>query len=246
MIAGVFAGMYAVVKNVVAAVWNTVAILINFIYNFSQNKVAALKVLFLEWSEGVLAQVQTIIQALRSLTDHIPDIPIVTSGIEKVDDWLTKARNHAKDMAQTIKTEAGFEDLMPKMDFEDVNQTVEDVYNKIARFAEGFQEYMEDFDPFSGIQTTNDLLADVLKNVETTAKNTDKIEEKLERSKEDLEFLRTVANIKYGDKYIMPQVKVEMTNNNTIQKEMDLDGFFDRKVEEIGHLISMSAEGVHI
>ena len=82
--------------------------------------------------------------------------------------------------------------------------------------------------------------------METTAKNTDKIEGKLERSKEDLEFLRTVANIKYGDKYVMPQVKIEMTNNNTIQKEMDLDGFFDKKVEEMSNILQMSAEGVHI
>ena len=58
--------------------------------------------------------------------------------------------------------------------------------------------------------------------------------------------MRTVANIKYGDKYVMPQVKVEMTNNNNIQSEMDLDGFFDRKVEEMAQIINASAEGVHI
>ena len=68
----------------------------------------------------------------------------------------------------------------------------------------------------------------------------------LKRDKEDLEFIRMAANIKYGDKYVMPQVKVEMTNNNQIQSEMDLDGFFDRKIEEMGNLLSQSAEGVHI
>ncbi len=55
-----------------------------------------------------------------------------------------------------------------------------------------------------------------------------------------------MANIKYGDKYVMPQVKVEMTNNNNIQSDMDLDGFFDRKVEEMTQIINASAEGVHI
>ena len=68
----------------------------------------------------------------------------------------------------------------------------------------------------------------------------------MEMDKEDLEFIRTMANIKYGDKYIMPQVKIEMTNNNTIQNNMDLDGFFNKKVEEMANIVQMSAEGVHI
>ena len=37
-----------------------------------------------------------------------------------------------------------------------------------------------------------------------------------------------------------------MIYNNTIQKEMDLDGFFDKKVEEMSNILQMSAEGVHI
>ena len=108
------------------------------------------------------------------------------------------------------------------------------------------REYMEDFNPFEGVQGVNELLADILKNVQSSAEDTSKIADGLERDKEDLEFLRTVANIKYGDKYVMPQVKVEMTNNNNIQSDMDLDGFFDRKVEEMAQIITASAEGVHI
>ena len=55
-----------------------------------------------------------------------------------------------------------------------------------------------------------------------------------------------MANIKYGDKYVMPQVNIEMVNHNNIQSEMDLDGFFDKKVEEMANIVQMSAEGVHI
>lgn len=246
IIAGAFGALYAVVKNIVAAVWNTVAIVINFIYNFSQNKVAALKVLFLEWSEGVLAQIQTIVQAIRSLTDHIPNIPIVTSGIEKADDWLTNQRNKMKEMAENIKLEAGFEDLIPKMDFENVNDTAEEFYNKVAKFAGGIQEMLEDFDPFKGVSSIGDKMDELLKNVQNISQNTKEINDNLEMDKEDLNFLKTAANIKYGDKYVMPQVKIEMVNNNTIQKDMDLDNFFDKKVEEMSNILQMSAEGVHI
>lgn len=246
IIAGVIAGVYTVVRNTIANIWNVIATVGNTIYNFSKNGIDSIKVLFIDLANVILSEIQTIIQAIKSLTDHVPHIPIVTDGIEKFDGWLTKARTNLSELSRDIKNDMGYEEFFPKMEHKNVDETVDYIYHKVAGFGEGVKEFMENFDPWDGIETTNDLLADVLKNMETTAKNTDKIEGKLERSKEDLEFLRTVANIKYGDKYVMPQVKIEMTNNNTIQKEMDLDGFFDKKVEEMSNILQMSAEGVHI
>lgn len=246
LIAGAFGTMYAVIKNVVASVWNVVASVINFVYNFSKNKIAAIKVLVLDLVDCVLARIQTIVQAIRTITDHVPKIPIVTSGIEKADEWLTNERKKAEEMAGKIKLEAGFEDLLPKMEFENGKETAENFYKKAAGFADGIKDILEDFDPFKGVDSIGGKMEEILKNMQDISQNTKEIHDNLEMDKEDLKFLRTVANIKYGDKYVMPQVKIEMINNNTIQKEMDLDGFFDQKVEEMSNILQMSAEGVHI
>lgn len=246
VIAGAFAGLYAVVKNVVVGVWNKFADVSNFVYNFSKNKADAIKVLFYELADDVLASFQNVVQGILSVTSHIPKLSFVTEGLERADNFLTRHRNHAKEMSQNIKNGMDWEEFVPKLEYTNVNEFVEQVYTKIAGFGEGFKDFMQDFDPFKNIESTNDILAGVLKNTQNMAKNTDKIADGLQRDKEDLEFLRTVANIKYGDKYVMPQVKIEMVNNNNINSKIDLDGFFDKKVDEIATIIQTSAEGVHI
>ncbi len=246
IIASVFAGLFTVVKNAVVGVWNEIANVINFVYNFSKDTTSAIKVLLLDIADDIFASLQHIVQGFLSITRHIPKIPFVTEGLEKADAFLTKHRNNAQQMSQKIKNEMNWQELMPKLERTNVYDVMENVYLKVAGFGTGFKEFMKDFNPFEGVESTNDLLERILKNTQNMSKDTSSINDSLQMDKEDLEFLKTVANIKYGDKYVMPQVNIEMVNHNNIQSEMDLDGFFDKKVEEMANIVQMSAEGVHI
>jgi len=246
IIASVFAGLFTVVKNAVVGVWNEIANVINFVYNFSKDTTSAIKVLLLDMADDIFASLQHIVQGFLSITRHMPKIPFVTEGIEKADAFLTKHRNNAQQMSQKIKNEMNWQELMPKLERTNVYDVMENVYLKVAGFGTGFKEFMKDFNPFEGVESTNDLLERILKNTQNMSKDTSSINDSLQMDKEDLEFLKTVANIKYGDKYVMPQVNIEMVNHNNIQSEMDLDGFFDKKVEEMANIVQMSAEGVHI
>ncbi len=246
IIASVFAGLFTVVKNAVVGVWNEIANVINFVYNFSKDTTSAIKVLLLDMADDIFASLQHIVQGFLSITRHMPKIPFVTEGLEKADAFLTKHRNNAQQMSQKIKNEMNWQELMPKLERTNVYDVMENVYLKVAGFGTGFKEFMKDFNPFEGVESTNDLLERILKNTQNMSKDTSSINDSLQMDKEDLEFLKTVANIKYGDKYVMPQVNIEMINNNTIQNDMDLDGFFDKKVEEMANIVQMSAEGVHI
>lgn len=246
IIASVFAGLFTVVKNAVVGVWNEIANVINFVYNFSKDTTSAIKVLLLDMADDIFASLQHIVQGFLSITRHIPKIPFVTEGLEKADAFLTKHRNNAQQMSQKIKNEMNWQELMPKLERTNVYDVMENVYLKVAGFGTGFKEFMKDFNPFEGVESTNDLLERILKNTQNMSKDTSSINDSLQMDKEDLEFLKTVANIKYGDKYVMPQVNIEMVNHNNIQSEMDLDGFFDKKVEEMANIVQMSAEGVHI
>ena len=197
-------------------------------------------------ADDIFASLQHIVQGFLSITRHMPKIPFVTEGLEKADAFLTKHRNNAQQMSQKIKNEMNWQELMPKLERTNVYDVMENVYIKVAGFGTGFKEFMKDFNPFEGVESTNDLLERILKNTQNMSKDTSSINDSLQMDKEDLEFLKTVANIKYGDKYVMPQVNIEMVNHNNIQSEIDLDGFFDKKVEEMANIVQMSAEGVHI
>ena len=246
IIASVFAGLFTVVKNAVVGVWNEIANVINFVYNFSKDTTSAIKVLLLDMADDVFASLQHIVQGFLSITRHMPKIPFVTEGLEKADAFLTKHRNNAQQMSQKIKNEMNWQELMPKLERTNVYDVMENVYLKVAGFGTGFKEFMKDFNPFEGVESMNGLLEGILKNTQNMSKDTSSIKSNMEMDKEDLEFIRTMANIKYGDKYVMPQVNIKMVNHNNIQSEMDLDGFFDKKVEEMANIVQMSAEGVHI
>ena len=105
IIAGVIAGVYTVVRNTIANIWNVIATVGNTIYNFSKNGIDSIKVLFIDLANVILSEIQTIIQAIKSLTDHVPHIPIVTDGIEKFDGWLTKARTNLSELSRDIKND---------------------------------------------------------------------------------------------------------------------------------------------
>lgn len=246
IIAGVIGGFYAIVYNVFAGAWNVVATFVNFFGNVFKDPVASIKILFLELGNVILSLIQTVVQSLSELFRHIPSMSFVVEGLDKFDNWLSRTQNKANTLIDKIKNDMDYEEFLAPMEYKNVHETVAYFYDKAGAFEKGIKQYMEDFNPFEGVQGVNELLADILKNVQSSAEDTSKIADGLQRDDEDLEFLRTVANIKYGDKYVMPQVKVEMTNNNNIQSDMDLDGFFDKKVEEMTQIINASAEGVHI
>ena len=79
-----------------------------------------------------------------------------------------------------------------------------------------------------------------------TSKNTKKAADKLTASSTDLKYLREIASQKSVNRYTTAEIKVSMTNHNTINSEMDLDGISEHlrtKVEK--QMIEVAAKGVH-
>ena len=83
-------------------------------------------------------------------------------------------------------------------------------------------------------------------NTDKTAKNTKKAADKLTASSTDLKYLREIASQKSINRYTTAEIKVSMTNHNTVNSDMDLDGISEHlrtKVEE--QMIEAAAKGVH-
>ncbi len=78
------------------------------------------------------------------------------------------------------------------------------------------------------------------------ADNTKKIADTVEKSSDELEFLRKEAITKYSNQYMIPQVHVEMINHNAIQSDLDLDGIIDKMTDEVENALLISAEGVYL
>ena len=76
--------------------------------------------------------------------------------------------------------------------------------------------------------------------------NTKKMSDGLELSGEDLKWMRDLAERDHINKFTTAEIKVEMTNNNTITDSRDLDGLVDSLGEKVEEMLVATAEGVHV
>ena len=83
-------------------------------------------------------------------------------------------------------------------------------------------------------------------NAATTANNTGKINDAISSTEEDLKYLRDIAETETINRFTTAEIKVEMTNNNTINNEMDIDGVVDHLANGVNEAMEKAAEGTHI
>ena len=63
---------------------------------------------------------------------------------------------------------------------------------------------------------------------------------------EDLKYLRDIAERDVINRFTTAEIKVEMTNNNTVSSDADLDGIVDYLVTGVNEAMEKAAEGVHV
>lgn len=98
----------------------------------------------------------------------------------------------------------------------------------------------------TGSSTFNvDDFSGIADGVGDTAKNTDKMADAMELSAEDLKYLRQIAEMEWKKEYTTASIKVDMTNNNSINGESDLDGLVTKLTDKLYEELNVVANGVY-
>lgn len=84
------------------------------------------------------------------------------------------------------------------------------------------------------------------KNTKDTANNTAQILEELKATGENIEYLRDLAEREVINRYTTAEIKIDMTNNNNINNDMDVDGVMRKIADKLAEELDISEEGVHI
>lgn len=81
-------------------------------------------------------------------------------------------------------------------------------------------------------------------NIATTADNTGKMADSVHISDEDLKYIRDIAEKEAINRFTTAEIKVDMTNYNTVNSAQDLDGIVNILRDAVEEQMSVSAEGV--
>lgn len=81
------------------------------------------------------------------------------------------------------------------------------------------------------------------KHAKDTAKNTKKIADNTEATIDDIRYLRELTEREAINRYTTASINIDMYNQNTISKDVDLDGIVDRLGEKVQERLSISTDG---
>lgn len=112
--------------------------------------------------------------------------------------------------------------------------------------AAGIEEKWDAFknggtDAITEATTMNDIAA----NTGNTAAGVDKLSKSVDISNEQLQYMRDLAEQETVNRYTTAEIKVDMTNNNNISSDVDIDGFIEKIAVGVNEAMKISAEGVH-
>ncbi|HBF0844960.1 TPA: tape measure protein [Clostridioides difficile] len=90
----------------------------------------------------------------------------------------------------------------------------------------------------------NSPLNDAAKGAKDTAGNTAKMAKTMDKSQEDLKYLRDIAEQETINRFTGVNIKIDMNNTNNISKDTDVDGIVNVLTEKLNDAMLVSAEGI--
>ncbi|MEA5057156.1 MAG: hypothetical protein VB047_06320 [Anaerotignum propionicum] len=233
IIAGAFAVLGAGIFNIIAFIWNIVAIFVNFLFNVFQDPIAAIKTLFYDLAINVIGFIRKIAEGIEALLNKIPGLEIdITSNLDGLLSELEKK-------SQDVKDKAGFEDVMQTLDYKDYSNAFNSGYYKGEQLQNTYGGI------FSGSSAGDGGMDQLLQNTANTATNTGTMTDNMEISQEDIRYLRDISERDAINRFTTAQVSVDFKNEATINSDMDIDGVMNKFTDVLREAIFTQAEEVH-
>jgi hypothetical protein len=203
-----------------------------------------------------------------SLLNKIPGINIGKvggSGLDKIDSYVGSMKDFQKTMKAPVRPD---KIIAERPDFINPNDNFKKGYDIGAKWEQGIKDKFDInkmgeeardklglgdlFDDKYGLNNLNNGLGGANnpltggnKADKETAANTAKMAKTMEATQEDLKYLRDIAEQNTINNSTI-EVKVDITNHNTINNDLDLDGVVDKLNTEIQEKVAMEAEGLYI
>ena len=225
----------------------------NFFGNLFNDPIGAIVHLFGDMADAVLGILESIAKAIDKVFGS--DLASAVSG------W----RSGLDGMVESVANEYGngsYEQIMDGLNLSSEDLGLKrwsygDAWDSGYSFGEGIDDSVSNiFGGYDGIGSGvgSDLglgdyggydASQIPSHIADTAGNTGSIADSMEITSEDLKYLRDIAETEAINRFTTAEIKVEMTNNNSVSSDMDLDGIVDYLAIGVTEAMEKAAEGVH-
>lgn len=240
-IGNIFVALWNLVVDVFVLIYNLVTEVANFIGNVFTDPIGAVCRLFFGLADTVLG----ILQALASAIDAIFGSNLAGS----VQGWRDSLGGWVDE------TFGKGEEIMAKMNADDMKLGRFEygaAWDAGYSFGEGIDESISSFDPASlfdtnvpGADEYGTGLAGIGSGVDDIAGNTGSIADSMEITEEEMKYLRDIAEQEAINRFTTAEITINQTNNNNVNKDVDLDGFVSGLTDAVNEAVDIITEGVH-
>ncbi len=199
------------------------------------------------WWYDLLSTALEVVEKICVSLNKLPFVSFDYSGISNAaDDYAAKAAAVANDKREYTSISEAFHNGMSTFDtFQE--GWVMDAYRAGASWGDGITEKVENF--FSGHSGDDGIPnPEDYENLGSygaeIAENTGAIRDSMDITKEELKYMRDIAEREQINRYTTGEITIEQTNYNTVSGAMDLDGIIDGLTDSANEAANRIAEGV--
>ncbi len=200
------------------------------------------------WFYNLLSTALSVIESICAALNKLPFVSFDYSNISSAaDDYASKAAQAAGNKQEYKSVGDAFSEGMSVFDTFQVGWA-SDAFKAGTSWGDGLTDKVSGM--FSGTaaeETGYAMSGDsgIGDNIGDIAEDTSKISKSVDISNENLKYLRDIAETEAVNRFTTAEIKVDMTNHNTVSSGMDIDGIVRQLSYGVTEAMTAAAEGVH-
>lgn len=260
-----------VIWDTIAYAWNLIAIFAEWLVNAFKHPIKSTQILFAnltayildfcadltesfdttatKMANAMISAVNFVIKAWNKLADVFGPISAKFGLNLNKGNEIKKISSVTAGLRASASRDRAFADAIKPKDYWTAARltgvSLDDAYNKGynwgANLGKKFSDFASNFGQNLGLN-----LDDIATNTADTAANTDALNNTLSATDEDLQYLRELAERDTINKFTTAQIKVDMTNNNSIASNMDIDGVVNVLTQKLNEQLASQVMGVYV